>query len=283
MNLAYNFTALSTNGFGLAANNGVGAFIGLMIQDLQFVEIERYNLWQNIGSIYPDAPADGQTYGRQDGAWVVVTGGGGLTSKTVDIPAVNYQFVPDTDVIVINSTTPFTTGDYVFTGEPIILPGVDGQYLTITNLSNADLQFTRGMSFGIYCASSLFTIASDIKFDQNYVGYFRFNGPTGQWDAIGGWPIVSLLEVTALPAPWEPPDADGNQVIRDSVQDALIDALLPRLLQRIGPSAGTMPAPAPAPRRLGAPGTRGNPIDWPAAAAADDTGKYSININIRDQ
>jgi hypothetical protein len=241
--------------------------------------------WKLVGDIYPDALSDGQTYGRKDGAWAVVTGGA-LTTKTIEIPSVNYQFVPDTDVIVVNSTLPFTSGDYFLTGQPTILPGVDGQHLTITNISNADLQFTVGSAFGIYARSSPFTIASDIKFDQNYVGYFRFNGPTGQWDAIGGWPVIQALEATLLPAPWGPPDADGNQVIRDDVQDALIDALLPRLLQRLEPAAGTLPAPAPspAPRRLGKPGTLGNPIDWPAAPEpAAAAGKYNVTIKIGDQ
>lgn len=37
------------------------------------------NLWAALGSasLIEDAPSDGQTYGRKDGMWTVVTGGGG--------------------------------------------------------------------------------------------------------------------------------------------------------------------------------------------------------------
>jgi hypothetical protein len=238
--------------------------------------------YMDVGDIYPDAISDGQTYGRKDGAWAVASGGAAQTSKTVDIPAVNYQFVPDTDVIIVNSVLPDVQGfDYVFTSQPIILPGTDGQYLTITNRAIADLHFTRGAGYGINSPQPVFHI--DEAFSN--VGYFRFNGAAGVWDAYGSLPIYQTgTEVNLLPAPWGPPDEDGNQTIRDDVQDALIDALLPRLLQRLGPAAGTLPAPAPAPRRMGKPGTRANPIDWPAAPEpAAAAGKYHININIGDQ
>jgi hypothetical protein len=199
--------------------------------------------WLKYTPPVSEAPMDSQLYARSNGVWKLFTipSGGGLTTKSLTVPAENYQFVPDTDVIVITNTTPFTSGDYIFTGNPIILPGVDGQYLTITNLSNADLQFYRGTNYGIHSQNNVFTVSSDIKWDQNYVGYFRFNGPTGQWDTIGGWPIIQTgSEVTVLPAPWSAPNTNGVQLLSISVKEALAVEMLPYILdnwQRLMPKA----------------------------------------------
>jgi hypothetical protein len=249
-------------------------------------------IWRKVGDIYPDALSDGQTYGRKDGAWAVMTGGAAQTTHTVLIDSLTYaSLIPtSTDVVILNSDQAQGV-DVELVGQPTLEAGTfDGQRVTLMVAREAQVREVVLYQNGnpSYPATGLELLGTEMSIGLSDTMNFR-NAAEFIWNGEYWWqvwgPVASqALEATLLPAPWGPPDADGNQVIRDDVQDALIDALLPRLLQRLEPAAGTLPSPAPAPRRMGKPGTRANPIDWPAAPEpAAAAGKYHININIGDQ
>lgn len=276
----------ATDGFVLS--NAFYTQLPTIDQELYVSAVEPGSAWIPVGDIYPDALSDGQTYGRKDGAWAVMTGGA-VEPLTITVASASYTTtIPaNAGTVVIRSLLGVTT--ITFDAQPTIAAGdFIGQKITLVahyesagtleffdrNLTGHEgsLLDLKGVSSNGMNADEVGQATMDLVW--NGLSWMQTIGPG-----------ITLVEATLLPAPWGPPDEDGNQTIRDDVQDALIDALLPRLLQRLGLSAGTLPTPTPAPRRRGAPGTRANPIDWPAPAepATEPAGKYNVTIKIGDQ
>lgn len=79
--------------FGTAVNNDTGDFATAAqgatadsaVQPVDLAPVATsgdYNDLTNLPTLIPEAPIDGQQYARKDGAWEVVTGGGGSTGRT---------------------------------------------------------------------------------------------------------------------------------------------------------------------------------------------------------
>jgi hypothetical protein len=68
-----------------------------------------YNFYINGSpiSVFVDAPADGNTYGRNNNAWVQVSGGGGTISNLASAPSTNYVDITNTggtDARILDAT-----------------------------------------------------------------------------------------------------------------------------------------------------------------------------------
>ena len=91
LNKYLNFNNLvGSSGYGIRDNSGVmefknsgGAWSGVGSGDLTKALADTY--YQPIGSYLTDAPSDGSTYGRKNGAWAVAgSGSGGSGSGEVE-------------------------------------------------------------------------------------------------------------------------------------------------------------------------------------------------------
>ena len=107
--------------------------------DAGWVWIKRSSGWTNLyvnltgppGPGIEDAPSDGDQYARQDGAWTVVSGGGGLTWPLLapdgTVTAPSYSFAADADTGLYLATA----GDVRLAvgGSDVI--GFDDRYITL--------------------------------------------------------------------------------------------------------------------------------------------------------
>jgi hypothetical protein len=89
-----------------------------------------------------DAPSDGSTYGRQDGAWVVAGGGGGspgLFGSAISVTTTNGQVIAGTgNVITVYDLAPDAGSSWVWLAE-LSMSGANGSEATIFNKTGYSL------------------------------------------------------------------------------------------------------------------------------------------------
>jgi hypothetical protein len=200
--------------------------------------------WQTLADIYPDAPADGQLYGRKTNGWAVVTGVTANSYQT--LTDVTSQILPNAPTVVITLKSESVD---LLTGEPVIPAGEPWQLLRIIcDWTQADtkVQWTNDNGNDPLTGSNLYIGGSlSAEFFKGYIHDLLWDPGANVWVYYGlqayAGPTTELL-----PAPWPPPDTNGVQLLSTRVKEQLLAELLPYLLERMGTNAP--------------PGTAANPI-----------------------
>ena len=120
-----------------------------------------------------DAPVDGNTYGRKDAAWEIITGGGGLTISTLSNGATS----------TLNSTAPTTGQALTFDGTDLVWATVGGgSYLPLAG--------------GAMDNGSVITIAnatSDIRYGSDFIG-LNLTASSGSTGATFDYAGISIFD-----------------------------------------------------------------------------------------
>lgn len=120
-----------------------------------------------------DAPVDGNTYGRKDAAWEIITGGGGLTISTLSNGATS----------TLNSTAPTTGQALTFDGTDLVWATVGGgSYLPLAG--------------GAMDTDAVITIAnasSDIRYGSDYIG-LNLTASAGATGATFDYAGISIFD-----------------------------------------------------------------------------------------
>jgi hypothetical protein len=171
-------------------------------------------------------------------AYIESQGGGGANVvKTISIPDASAyaQTLPsDADTLVL-SIPGFANGLVYLTGTPVIAPGsFVGQVITILHVEGPESDDQK-LVFEDYRT----TATSGLELLTTPIIAVRHEAPKTIsliWDGekwvqtSGSLAVPTTEEVTLLPAPWPPPDANGVQTLSPEVKDALVVELVPWFL-----------------------------------------------------
>jgi hypothetical protein len=189
----------------------------------------------NIGNSFPSAAEPGYAWEQVYLEWQ--GGGGANVVKTISIPDASAyaQTLPsDADTLVL-SIPGFANGLVYLTGTPVIAPGsFVGQVITILHVEGPESDDQK-LVFEDYRT----TATSGLELLTTPIIAVRHEAPKTIsliWDGekwvqtSGSLAVPTTEEVTLLPAPWPPPDANGVQTLSPEVKDALVVELVPWFL-----------------------------------------------------
>lgn len=185
----------------------------------------------DLGTYLTDAPSDGSQYAREDGAWAVVTGGGGGASQLSDLSDVNTSTATNRNVLVADGTD--------FESRALVEADISDlqTYSTATGVEdNADVTDTANVTAaGALMDSEVTNLAQVKAFDStDYAtaaqgaladsatqpGDLATVATSGAYSDLSGTPTIPTVDDTAYNATtWNAnTDAPTKNAVRDKIE-----------------------------------------------------------------